>query len=72
MHPKVRDSGMADIHLLDQKIQDLVSSMNQQTEVIEQINGDLQQQKEVSKYHWLSTSLWMHVATSVQCNESPR
>lgn len=59
MHPKVRDSGMADIHLLDQKIQDLVSSMNQQTEIIEQINSDLQQQKEVSKY--LSTVLWMHV-----------
>ena len=51
MHTKVRDSGMADIHLLDQKIQDLVSSMNQQTEIIEQINSDLQQQKEVSIYH---------------------
>ena len=48
MHTKVRDSGMADVLLLEQKVQDLVSSMNQQTEIIERLNSDLQQQKEVS------------------------
>lgn len=48
MPTKVRDSGMADVLLLEQKVQDLVSSMNQQTEIIERLNSDLQQQKEVS------------------------
>ena len=47
---KVRDNGSADLHLLDQKIQELVYSMNQQTEMIEQLNGDLQQQKEVRRW----------------------
>ena len=48
MLTKVRNSGMADVLLLEQKIQDLVSSMNRQTEIIEQLNSDLQQQNEVS------------------------
>ena len=47
---KVRDNGSADLHLLDQKIQELVYSMNQHTEMIEQLNGDLQQQKEVRRW----------------------
>ena len=47
MPTKVRDSGMADVLLLEQKVQDLVSSMNQQAEIIERLNSDLQQQKEV-------------------------
>jgi len=50
MPTKVRDSGMADVLLLEQKVQDLVSSMNQQTEIIERLNSDLQQQKEVSSW----------------------
>ncbi len=43
----VRDSGMADIHTLEHKIQGLATSMNQQTSIIERLQGDVRQQKQV-------------------------
>jgi len=53
---KVRDNGTADLQMLDQKIQELVYTMNQQTEMIEQLNGDLHQQKELLKFSELTTT----------------
>ena len=44
----VRDSGMADIQTLEQKIESLVTSMNEQTDIIENLQGELMQQKQVS------------------------
>lgn len=62
MH-QVRDNGTADLQMLDQKIQELVYTMNQQTEIIEQLNGDLHQQKEVSRWlnDYLKHSQWPHL-----------
>ena len=44
---KVRDSGSSDMHLLELKVQELLTSMNQQAEMIEELNQDLRKQKEV-------------------------
>ena len=46
---QVRESGSEELQELDVKIQELVYSMNQQTQVIEQLNAELQQQQQVSK-----------------------
>ena len=46
---QVRESGSDELQELDGKIQELVYSMNQQTQVIEQLNGELQQQQQVSQ-----------------------
>ena len=44
---QVRDSGSEELHELDGKIQQLVDTMNQQTQVIEQLNAEIQQQRQV-------------------------
>lgn len=44
---QVRDSGVADMQTLERKVNEMVDSMNQQTRVIEQLNIDLRNQKQV-------------------------
>ena len=43
----VRDHGMADAHELEQKIEAMVSSLTQQSQVVEQLGRELRQQREV-------------------------
>ena len=43
----VRDHGMADVHEMEQKIQAMVASLTQQSEVVEQLSRELRQQREV-------------------------
>ena len=43
----VRDHGMADAHELEHKIQEMVASLTQQSQMVEQLGRELRQQGEV-------------------------
>lgn len=44
---QVRDSGMEDVNFLEGKINNLLASMHEQSEVIEKLNNELQMKKQV-------------------------
>ena len=67
---KVRDSGSADLHLLEHKMHELLGSMDAQSKTIQQLQSDLMQQKQVRQLIQLNLLPFTHTHTHTHTHHS--